>query len=175
MLDHWYRAANQCLPSLGRSYNARKSRWLLRWSTTRRSINHVAQPHIPQPTIDLPSGNRRLLLSLHCHLKILAKYYPALDPHSYTSGRWLRHDKLQRDARYIKFDFDALRKRVIELCPGASSVVSYEKKEGGFNRVFIFTCDNGKRSVARLPTRVAGPCRLTTHSEVATIKYRESG
>ncbi|XMA20542.1 hypothetical protein WAI453_013333 [Rhynchosporium graminicola] len=30
------------------------------------------------------------------------------DPHAYTSGRWLRRDKLERDARYIIFDFEAL-------------------------------------------------------------------
>lgn len=98
----------------------------------------------------------------------------ALDPHTYTTGRWLRRDRLERDARYIRFDFDQLRKRVLELCHGAVSIASYEKKEGGFNRVFVFTCDNKRRVVARLPTRLAGPCKLTTNSEVATIKYRKS-
>ncbi len=97
----------------------------------------------------------------------------ALDPHTYTNGRWLRRDKLERDTRYINFEFNQLRKRVIELCLGAVSIANCEKIEGGFNRVFIFTCDNGKRVVARLPTRVAGPPKLTTNSEVATIKYRE--
>jgi hypothetical protein len=60
----------------------------------------------------------------------------------------------------------------VTLCPGASSVTSYDKKEGGFNRVFIFHTDNAKRVVARLPFALAGPPRLTTNSEVATIKYR---
>ena len=96
---------------------------------------------------------------------------PALDPCKYTSGRWLRRDKLERDARFWSFDFDALRKKVLELCPGATSITNYEKKEGGYNRVFIFTCDNPRRFVARIPTSVAGPARLTTNSEVATIKY----
>lgn len=104
-----------------------------------------------------------------------ANAHAALDPYSYTSGRWLRRDKLERDSRYIEFDFHALCKRVIELCPGAISIVSCEKKEGGYNRIFIFTCDNAKRVVARLPTSVAGPPRLTTNSEVATIAYREFG
>lgn len=106
---------------------------------------------------------------------MLSKLNPvaAFDPQNYTTGRWLRRDKQERDARYISFDFDALRKRVVALCQGATSIVSYEKKEGGFNRVFIFTSDNGKRVVARLPTRIAGPFKLTTNSEVATIKYRE--
>jgi hypothetical protein len=40
--------------------------------------------------------------------------------------------------------------------------------------VFIFHTNNAKRIVARLPFAVAGPARLTTNSEVATIKYRRS-
>ena len=98
----------------------------------------------------------------------------ALDPYNYTTGCWLRHDKLERDSRYIKFNFEALRKRVLELSPGAVSIASCEKREGGYNRVFIFTCNNASRIVARLPTPVAGLARLTTNSEVATITYRES-
>ncbi|KAL8757396.1 MAG: hypothetical protein Q9184_004219 [Pyrenodesmia sp. 2 TL-2023] len=98
----------------------------------------------------------------------------SFDPQNYTTGRWLRRDKEERDARYISFDFNALRKKVVALCPGATSIVSSEKKEGGFNRVFIFTLNNGKRLVARLPTRIAGPCKLTTNSEVATMQYLQS-
>lgn len=94
------------------------------------------------------------------------------DPYSYTSGRWLRQDALEREARFIQFDFDALRRRVVALCPGVSSITSYDRKEGGFNRVFIFHTDNGKRMIARLPFLLAGPPRLTTNSEVATIKFR---
>ncbi len=101
----------------------------------------------------------------------LSNVEPGLDPYTYTSGRWLRSDEIQRSARYINFDFEALCRRVIELCPGAVSVSSCEKKEGGFNRVFIFTTDNGQRLVARLPFALAGPSRMTTQSEVATVRY----
>ncbi|KAL6705257.1 hypothetical protein ACN47E_007217 [Coniothyrium glycines] len=94
-----------------------------------------------------------------------------LDPFEYTSGRWLRDDALERHCRNIEFDFDALCLKVIALCPGASSITSYRKKEGGFNRVFIFHTDNAKRVVARLPFSIAGPQRLATNSEVATIQY----
>lgn len=95
----------------------------------------------------------------------------APDPYAYSSGRWLCWDKLERESRYIHFNYSALCKRVIALCPGAKSIASYEKKEGGYNRVFIFTMNNKRRVVARLPTRLSGPPRLTTNSEVATIKY----
>jgi hypothetical protein len=49
--------------------------------------------------------------------------------------------------------------------------VSYEKKEGGFNRVFIFQTDDGKKIVAKVPFSLAGPRRLMTSSEVATTQY----
>lgn len=73
--------------------------------------------------------------------------------------------------RYIAFNFDALCGKILKLCPGAGSIANCEKIEGGFNRVFIFTLDNSKRIVARLPFTLAGPSKLTTSSEVATIKY----
>jgi len=105
----------------------------------------------------------------HYHLNMPT----SLDPHAYTSGRWLGRDKVEQEARYIPFDFDALCQKVIGLCHGALSITACDKKEGGFNRIFIFTTDNAKKIVARLPFRFAGPRRLTTNSEVATIKYRK--
>ncbi|KAL5335577.1 kinase-like domain-containing protein [Aspergillus crustosus] len=85
-----------------------------------------------------------------------------IEPHAYTSGRWLRRNELEIESRYIQFNFDALCQKVIELSPGASAISDCRKIEGGFNRVFIFTLDNGKKIVARLPFQLAGPARLTT-------------
>jgi hypothetical protein len=78
------------------------------------------------------------------------------------------------DSRYIRFNFEALCQRIIHLCPGADAIAACRKIEGGFNRVFIFTLNNAKQLVARLPFPLAGPTKLTTASEVATIRYRES-
>lgn len=72
-----------------------------------------------------------------------------------------------------KFDFDALCRRVLELTPEADVITACQKIEGGFNRVFIFHLNNAKRIVARLPFTLAGPARLTTASDVATVKYCE--
>lgn len=80
-------------------------------------------------------------------------------------------DNERRAKRYIDFDFDKLCEKVLTYCPDASYIVSYNKEEGGYNRVFIFLFDNGEQIVARLPTQVAGPATLTTNSEVATIAY----
>ncbi|RAL04168.1 uncharacterized protein BO80DRAFT_348561 [Aspergillus ibericus CBS 121593] len=93
------------------------------------------------------------------------------DPYNYTSGRWLRGDKMERASRYIGFDFNALCRKILELSPEASSIINCEKIEGGFNRVFVFELNNAKRIVARLPFKLAGPAQLTTSSETATIRY----
>ncbi|KAH8679545.1 kinase-like domain-containing protein [Tricladium varicosporioides] len=98
----------------------------------------------------------------------------ATDPYLYTTGRWLNHDNLQRKARCIKFDFPALCKKAVNTRSGATKVIRYEKKEGGFNRAFILYLDNGERVVARVPFHIAGPRRLTTNSEVATMTYIRS-
>ncbi|KAG9244616.1 hypothetical protein BJ878DRAFT_534450 [Calycina marina] len=95
----------------------------------------------------------------------------ATDPYNYTTGHWLNRDLLQREARYVKFDFPALCKKAVDTCSGATKVIRYKKKEGGFNRVFIPYLDNGERVVARGPFRIAGPRRLVTNSEVATMTY----
>lgn len=59
----------------------------------------------------------------------------------------------------------------MDLSNGAKSIKDCEKKEGGFSRVFVFTMDDNSRVVARLPFPLAGPARLATASEVATIQY----
>jgi len=98
-----------------------------------------------------------------------------MDPYIYSTGRWLKDDQLHRDARRVEFDFAALCARAVNVCNGATKVVSYEKKEGGFNRVFLLWLDNGVCVVARVPYRIAGPRRLITNSEVATLAYSKMG
>ncbi|PKX89346.1 uncharacterized protein P174DRAFT_464477 [Aspergillus novofumigatus IBT 16806] len=71
-------------------------------------------------------------------------------------GRWLPRDELERKSRPIVFDFTALCDRAIRLCPGAKEIIKWEEREA---------------VVARLPTGNAGPPRLTTSSEVATMTY----
>jgi hypothetical protein len=54
---------------------------------------------------------------------------------------------------------------------GAREVVSCEKIEGGFNRVFVIEFDNGENVVAKVPMRFTGRAALTTLSEMATMTY----
>jgi hypothetical protein len=99
---------------------------------------------------------------------------PGNDPYAYTGGKWLYRDKIEQSLRYIQFDFEALRRRVLEISHDSKSIVSYEKKEGGFNRVFIFVTDTGKKIIAKIPFSLAGPRFLVTKSEVATNHYCKS-
>lgn len=93
------------------------------------------------------------------------------DPYEYTSGCWLRADAAQRDARRVRFDFATLCQKAINSSPSAKKILQGVKVEGNFNRAFILHLDNGSRVVARIPFSVAGPSRLVTNSEVATIAY----
>lgn len=43
--------------------------------------------------------------------------------------------------------------------------------EGGFNKVFLLTMDDGLEVIARIPTPIAGPAHYTTASEVATLDF----
>ena len=144
-----------------------------RYSTLSMPMTHNVEPYDSQPTISLSSDDS--ISPFTCCNTLCADVCTGLDLYKYTSGRWLLRDNLERDSRNLNFDFDALRRRIIALCPGATSIIKYEKKEGGYNRAFIFTCDNARRIVARLPFSVAGPARLTTNSEVATITYSKLG
>lgn len=59
----------------------------------------------------------------------------------------------------------------VKCSVGAREVVACEKREGGFNRVFVIEFDNGVKVVAKVPMQYAGPTALTTISEVATLRY----
>ncbi|PGH11609.1 hypothetical protein AJ79_04749 [Helicocarpus griseus UAMH5409] len=108
-----------------------------------------------------------------CNVSQAMSRYPLLakSPFAYTAGKWLHLDKLQREARYVAFDFERLCEKVLTLCPSAKAIESCEKIEGGFSRAFIMTTDDGRRVVAKYPTSVAGEPRFTTNSEVATVTY----
>lgn len=121
-----------------------------------------------------PRSNRQLHLGLKISRSSSTSARTKMDPYSYTSGRWLHRNETESKARYLKFEFQALCKKAIKLCPGSCGITQIEKTEGGFNRVFLFVMDSGARIVARLPMSVAGPPRLTTNSEVATITYSKS-
>lgn len=46
--------------------------------------------------------------------------------------------------------------------------------EGGFNRVFVLTMEDGFEVIAKTPYPLTVPKRLTTESEVATLDFLRS-
>jgi hypothetical protein len=95
-----------------------------------------------------------------------------MDPYAYTSGRWLKNHAAETAARQLRFDFEGLCRRAVACRPGASKVIRWEKYEGSYNRAFVLHLNDGSTLVARVPFSAAGPPRLVTNSEVATMAYR---
>ncbi|KAJ4463775.1 kinase-like domain-containing protein [Lentinula lateritia] len=94
--------------------------------------------------------------------------------YAYTSGRWIHDETRQLSLRYRSFNVDAL-KTVVAHAAGGNSVLKMEKlAEGSYNKVFVLTLDNGQELIARILTVLAGPGKLVTASEVATMDYARS-
>ena len=141
-------------------FNVGGERRLTSLTTSKMPVDEQCAPSSsPARETDSPIVNRKQsppFHSIYPSQSLCLYTTSALDPHTYTSGRWLNQDKLERESRYIQFDFPALCDTAVELCPGAGRMIRYEKKEGGVNRSFVMIMDNGTKVVARLPTRVAG-------------------
>lgn len=72
---------------------------------------------------------------------------------------------------YVKFNITELQHKAAETVnrPYCSQII--KMADGGFNKVFLLTMDDGSEVVARIPTPIAGPRGLTTASEVATMRF----
>lgn len=93
---------------------------------------------------------------------------------AYTSGRYLYNEKLRLAERYVEFNVDAL-KLVAANCIGRKGVAQMRKlAEGGFNRIFLLTMDDGFEVVAKIPYPLTIPKVLATESEVATLDFLHS-
>lgn len=89
---------------------------------------------------------------------------------NYTSGRWIYNEKQQLEARHIHFSVDSLKKTAAKALGVPDTFDMIKLREGLFNRAFLLSNEEGMEVIARLPTSLAGPKRLTTASEVATLK-----
>ena len=89
----------------------------------------------------------------------------------YTSGRYLYNEKLRLAERYVEFNIEALKKIAAESV-GRQNVAHIKKlAEGGFNRVFLLTMDDGYEVIAKIPYHLTVPKQFTTESEVATLDF----
>ncbi|EZF30847.1 hypothetical protein H109_04219 [Trichophyton interdigitale MR816] len=89
----------------------------------------------------------------------------------YTSGRYLYNEHLRLSERYVEFNVEAL-KRVAARAVGRDCTTSITKlAEGGFNRVFLLTMNDGLEVIVKIPYLLAVPQKLATESEVATLDF----
>lgn len=87
-------------------------------------------------------------------------------------------DKFQRKRLYgrvtVRFNVFKLM-RIAAMAVGQNTCVDMVKvTEGGFNKRFILTMDDGYGVIARIPTSITGPPHYTTASEVATMDFLRS-
>ncbi|TPX24555.1 Phosphotransferase enzyme [Coccidioides immitis] len=92
---------------------------------------------------------------------------------SYTSGRFLFNEDRRRQERYVEFDVEAFKELAAQgIEPGHGKVAHIAKfAEGGFNRVFLLTMDDGFQAIAKIPYKIALPKRHATASEAATLEF----
>lgn len=73
--------------------------------------------------------------------------------------------------RYVRFNVPELM-RTAAMAVGRHRCVDIVKvTEGGFNKIFLLTMDDGYEVIARIPTPIAGPAHYMTASEVATMDF----
>ncbi|EZF29855.1 hypothetical protein TMEN_5696 [Trichophyton mentagrophytes] len=91
----------------------------------------------------------------------------------YTAGCWLFNEPQQLEARYVRFNIDALAE-IAARCLGhdPASCVKIEKMpEGNFNKSLLLTMADGSQVIARVPNPNSGIPHFTTASEVATMDF----
>ncbi|KAH6888898.1 kinase-like domain-containing protein [Coprinopsis sp. MPI-PUGE-AT-0042] len=95
------------------------------------------------------------------------------DLFTYTSGRWVYNEPLRLKERQIIFDVDALCRLAAEsVNRPTNSIASFIKlAEGGFNRTFLVTFEDGFKMVARIPYPITAPQYFAIAGEVATMEY----
>ncbi|EER45818.1 phosphotransferase enzyme family protein [Histoplasma capsulatum var. duboisii H88] len=101
---------------------------------------------------------------------------PKGDLFSYSLGRFLYNEQMRLQERYVEFDVAAL-KDVVSTHTGRGNVVDFVKlSEGGFNRVFLLTLEDGFKTVVKIPYNFLVPKKYATASEVATLAFlRQKG
>lgn len=96
------------------------------------------------------------------------------DLFNYTSGRYLYNEKRRLSERSMNFNVQAL-KDIASISLERGAVASLRKlAEGGFNRVFLLTFEDGFEIIAKIPYGISIPERLATASEVATMDFLRS-
>lgn len=147
---------------------------IMRWGLRSRASLHTRSPqrNVLHPrTHRIPPCSTKLHTTRTSTLPNIHSPNPNLNPHAYTSGHWLLNNKQEHSLRYIPFSFPALCHRIHAICPENGPIARCEKLEGGYNRVFVFELQDGRRVIARLPFAAAGRKDVLVGTEVATMAF----
>ncbi|KAJ8489113.1 hypothetical protein ONZ51_g3133 [Trametes cubensis] len=95
------------------------------------------------------------------------------DLFNYTSGRWLVNEYVRLAERMRKFNVDELCRLAAQSVGRTLQDVDIIVKldEGGFNRIFLITMQDGFKMIARIPYPVMAPKFYAVASEVATMRF----
>ncbi|KAF3895442.1 APH domain-containing protein [Trichophyton interdigitale] len=92
------------------------------------------------------------------------------DIFTYTSGRYVFNESLRKKERYVRFDIDAFKKLAAGHINHGKVADITKLAEGGFNRVFLLTMEDGFQAIAKMPYQTALPKYYATASEAATME-----
>lgn len=93
---------------------------------------------------------------------------------SYTSGRCIYNEGIRLAERHVVFNVRALEDIAAKSVAREKVVCTKKIAEGGFNRVFLLTMDDGFEVIVKIPYSVTGPKTYATESEVATLDFLRS-
>ncbi|DAA72768.1 TPA_exp: Uncharacterized protein A8136_5437 [Trichophyton benhamiae CBS 112371] len=89
----------------------------------------------------------------------------------FTRGRFVIDEKEQLSKRHVRFNMNELAQEAAKAV-GAKYCINVEKcADGMFNKAYIFTLDNDKQVIGKVPNPNAGIPHYTTASEVATLDF----
>ncbi|EGE00955.1 protein kinase subdomain-containing protein [Trichophyton equinum CBS 127.97] len=89
----------------------------------------------------------------------------------FTRGRFVINEKEQLSERHVRFDIKRLAQEAARSV-GAKYCIDIQKcADGMFNKAYIFTLDNDKQVIGKVPNPNAGIPYYTTASEVATLDF----
>ncbi|KAI1919585.1 hypothetical protein LOZ65_004348 [Ophidiomyces ophidiicola] len=87
----------------------------------------------------------------------------------YTRGRFVVDEAEQMKQRHVRFDMNELA-RIAAKSVGARHCTNVEKcADGLYNKAFVFTMDDGKQVIGKIPNPNAGTPHFTTASEMRTV------
>ncbi|EGE01928.1 phosphotransferase enzyme family protein [Trichophyton equinum CBS 127.97] len=93
---------------------------------------------------------------------------------TYTSRRFLYNEQRRLEERRVSVNVAAL-KDTAEKYVGHGKIACLQKLvEGGFNRIFLLTSEDGFQTIAKIPYTITVPKKYTTASEVATTDLLRS-